>query len=223
MSQCVVPVCCSVLQCVVVCCSVLQCVAVCCSVSRYFRSDTYSLCCNVLQLLQCVALQQLKCECFLRYSDTYSLCCNVLQLLQCSDPYSLCCNVLQLLQCVALQQLKCECFRSDKDSLCCSALQCVQTYCSMLHCVAACCSVLQRVAALRMRYIQSHRRKRSDSKELRLRKSPTNFHGSPHASNTFSRQSPRFQKGIHGSKRKSPSLKTVHGKPSNLEIQVFQV
>jgi len=51
--QCVVAVCCSVLQCVAVCCSVLQCVAVCCSV------------------LQCVATLTL--EHLFRESHTHTL------------------------------------------------------------------------------------------------------------------------------------------------------
>ena len=48
MLQCVVVVCCSVLQCVAVCCSMLQYVAVCCSMLQYV-----AVCCSVLQ---CVAV-----------------------------------------------------------------------------------------------------------------------------------------------------------------------
>jgi len=63
--QCVVAVCCSVLQCMAVCCSVLQCVAVC---AMCIHAACPVVCCSVL--LQCVAV-----------------CCSVLQCVAvcCSD------------------------------------------------------------------------------------------------------------------------------------------
>ena len=201
------------LQCSAVCCSVLQCVAV--LSIRYVQS-----------VLQCVAVVAVRCTATIKVRVLSQILRYLQSVLQCVAVVAVLRSLQSVLQCVAVVAVRCTAtikvrvlsIRQRQP-----VLQCVAVCSNILQYAALCCSVLQRVAALRMRYIQSHRRKRSDSKELRLRKSPTNFHGSPHASNTFSRQSPRFQKGIHGSKRKSPSLKTVHGKPSNLEIQVFQV
>ena len=75
--QCVVAVCCSVLQCMAVCCSVLQCVAVyggvlqcvavCCSVCYV---HTCGMSCSVLQCVVAVCCSVLQCV---------AMCCGVLQ------------------------------------------------------------------------------------------------------------------------------------------------
>jgi len=110
LSQHLMRVCCSVLQCVAVCCSVLQCVAVCCSVLQ-----VVAVCCSVLQcvalprVLQCVAVggccstslalaTHAECE---RSDSTYAEC--VLRSACCS----VCCSTFRVCECAATYTATC--------------------------------------------------------------------------------------------------------------------
>jgi len=76
---------CSVLQCVAVCCSELQCVAVCCSVCCS-ASPCVAVCCRVLQWVAVCCRK-------LPANWSHPPCCNVLQLLQCVAVVAVCCSV----------------------------------------------------------------------------------------------------------------------------------
>ena len=119
--QCVVAVCCSMLQYVAVCCTVLQCVS-----SWAESCKVLQRCCRgVAEVLQCVAV-----------------CCSVLahgrKAVSCCRCVAACCNVLNraAARCSVLQYV----------AACCSVLQCVEMYCSVqiIGGKLSCCNLLQR-------------------------------------------------------------------------------